>query len=203
MNVGSDFEVYLRLGIRHILDPGAADHLLYIAALTIPWGHRQWRSLLWLVTAFTVGHSLTLALATFDLVRVPSAVVEVLIPVTILLTSLITVWRNRAQGPAVESGDGGRLWPVYAVTAGFGLIHGLGFSGFLRGLLGGEESILFPLLWFNIGLELAQLVVVAAVLLGSAAIADRLVDRRAWRLVVSGATIALAAQMILQRATPS
>ncbi|MEO8450234.1 MAG: HupE/UreJ family protein [Gemmatimonadota bacterium] len=203
--MGSEFLTYLRLGVRHILDPAATDHLLFISALAIPYVWKEWRNLLWLVTAFTVGHSITLALATLDLVRIDPKLVEVLIPITILVTSLLTVWWNRSPSASVarlDQGRGGtraRPWISYGITLGFGLIHGLGFSAFLRALLGEEESLFVPLLSFNIGLEVAQIVVVSAVLLTSALVADRLLDRRAWQLVVSGATVAFAIDMIVTR----
>jgi hypothetical protein len=197
MNVGSTLALFLGLGIRHILDPGAIDHLLYLTALTIPYRARQWRNLLWLVTAFTVGHSLTLALATVGWLPIRGAVVELLIPVTIFLTSGLTLWRLRRS----DGADPGttRAWPLYLITLGFGLIHGLGFSGYLRSLLGAEESIVVPLLWFNIGLEVAQLIVVVTVLGATALVADRLVSARTWRLVISGVTIAFSIQMIVTR----
>jgi hypothetical protein len=197
MNVGSTLALFLGLGIRHILDPGAIDHLLYLTALTIPYRARQWRNLLWLVTAFTVGHSLTLALATVGWLPIRGAVVELLIPVTIFLTSGLTLWRLRRSDGA-DPGTA-RAWPLYLITLGFGLIHGLGFSGYLRSLLGAEESIVVPLLWFNIGLEVAQLIVVVTVLGATALVADRLVSARTWRLVISGVTIAFSIQMIVTR----
>lgn len=197
MNVGSTLALFLGLGIRHILDPGAIDHLLYLTALTIPYRARQWRSLLWLVTAFTVGHSLTLALATIGWLPIRGAVVELLIPVTIFLTSAFTLWRLRRSDGA-DPGTA-RAWPLYLITLGFGLIHGLGFSGYLRSLLGAEESIVAPLLWFNLGLEVAQLIVVVAVLGATALVADRLVSGRTWRLVISGVTLAFSCQMIVAR----
>jgi hypothetical protein len=197
MNVGSTLALFLGLGVRHILDPGAIDHLLYLTALTIPYRARQWRNLLWLVTAFTVGHSLTLALATIGWLPIRGAVVELLIPVTIFLTSGLTLWRLR-RSDGTDPGTA-RAWPLYLITLGFGLIHGLGFSGYLRSLLGAEESIVAPLLWFNVGLEVAQLVVVVAVLGATALVADRLVSARTWRLVISGVTIAFSIEMIVTR----
>ena len=197
MNVGSTVELFLRLGIRHILDPGALDHLLYLAALTIPYRWSQWRSLLGMVTAFTVGHSLTLALATGGWLQIRGAVVELLIPVTIAVTSAVTLWRQRSAAPPEPSRR--TFWPLYLVTLGFGLVHGLGFSGYLRGLLGAEESIVTPLLWFNVGLEVAQLMVVVGVLTLTALVADRLITARTWRLAVAGVTGAFSIQMILTR----
>ncbi|HEX5633002.1 MAG TPA: HupE/UreJ family protein [Gemmatimonadales bacterium] len=190
--------MYLRLGFRHIADPGAYDHMLFIAALTVAYPAAAWRRLLWLVTAFTLGHSVTLALATLDVVHVRSALVEVLIPVTIVLTGLAAVWFSRGEDEV--HGPPGAQWPQYLLAAGFGLIHGLGFSNFLRSLLGAEESIVRPLLAFNVGLELGQLLIVTAVLLLGAVLPRLLrLTRREWVLLVSGGTVAVALTMIAER----
>jgi hydrogenase/urease accessory protein HupE len=194
----SEFLVYLRLGFRHIADPGAYDHMLFIAALTVAYPATAWRRLLWLVTAFTVGHSVTLALATLDVVRVPSALVELLIPVTIVATGLAAVWFGRGEDEV--HGPPGAKWPQYTLAAAFGLVHGLGFSNFLRALLGAEEGILQPLLAFNVGLELGQLLIVAAVLLLGTVVPRLLrLTRREWVLLVSGGTVAVALTMIAER----
>ena len=132
------FAVYLRLGFGHIADPKAYDHILFVAALTAAYPPVAWRRLVWLVTAFTLGHSVTLALATLDLVRVKSQLVEVLIPVTILLTSIAGIVFSK--GDTEEGGPIGSQLPQYLLAAAFGLIHGLGFSTFLRSLLGGGRS---------------------------------------------------------------
>ena len=146
----SEFLVYLRLGFEHITDLGGMDHLLFLAVLTATDSRRP-RRLIWLVTAFTAGHSLTLVLATLRLIQVGSSTVELLIPITIIATGLVAI---RGAGAP----DSART--RYALAAGFGLIHGLGFSSFLRAALGGEESILLPLFAFNTGLEVGQLLAV-------------------------------------------
>lgn len=201
--MGSEFLVYLRLGLNHIADLRGYDHILFVAALTLAYRPREWRRLLLLVTAFTVGHSLTLALATLDLVRVNSRLVEAGIAATILCSSLVAI------GQALRSGDndapaerGQQL--RYALAAAFGLIHGLGFSTFLRSLLGAEESLLVPLLAFNIGLELGQLLIVLLVLLiGAGAERWLRISRRDWVLVAGGGIAAMGASMLLQRIFPS
>lgn len=197
MNAGSELAIYLRLGLRHILDLGAVDHLLYLTIMAIPFVWRDWRRVVVLVTGFTLGHSLTLALAALGVVRVNAALVEVLIPVTILLTAVLVIWRNRR-------GDGA-LTPqrlalsTYILPLGFGLIHGLGFANYLRSLLGAEESILWPLLWFNVGLEAAQLLIVAAVLSLTSLVTDRILGRRVWQLSIGSLTIVWSAKMIAER----
>jgi hypothetical protein len=190
--------VYLRLGFRHIADLGAYDHMLFVAALTVAYPPAAWRRLAWLVTAFTLGHSVTLALATLDVVRVRATLVELLIPVTIVLTGLAALFVS--QGEDETHGPPGSQAPQYALAAGFGLVHGLGFSSFLRSLLGGEESIVRPLFAFNVGLELGQLLIVATVLLLGVLLPRLLrLTRREWVLFVSGATVAVALTMIAER----
>jgi len=202
----SEFIVYLRLGFEHITDVGGYDHLLFVAALTAT-DLGRFRRLFWLVTAFTVGHSITLALATLDLVRVNTSLVEILIPVTILATSAVNAFwwgfGNRSESPeaggpeeAVESETRVR----YLIAVGFGLIHGLGFSTFLRAALGWEENIFLPLLSFNIGLELGQLAIVALLsLIAWLLIRGLGLSRRAWVLGVSAITGGMALVLLLQR----
>jgi hypothetical protein len=195
------FAVYLRLGFDHIADPGAYDHILFIVALAAGYGLMHWRHLLVLVTAFTVGHSVTLALATLRLVSVSTALVEVLIPCTILATALFNLWESHTPPEAL--GRPGRQQHVkYAMALLFGLIHGLGFSTFLRALLGEEESIALPLFSFNVGLELGQVAILAVVLLASWAVVrvGRMRPRR-WTVILSSVT-SLAALLLLAERIP-
>ena len=183
----SNFSVYFSLGLGHILNWAALDHLLFILSLTCVYVVTDYKKLLWLVTAFTLGHSITLALATLQLIQVNIAWVEFLIPCTILVAAISnlihTVQRNK-----------------YGVVAFFGLIHGLGFSNYLQSLLGAESSIFTPLLAFNVGLEIGQLVVVALILASS--ILSLYVfkwKQTAYIQVISGITIGLVLPMILER----
>jgi len=206
----SEFLVYLRLGFEHITDVGGYDHLLFVAALTAS-DLGRWRRLFWLVTAFTIGHSITLALATLDLVRVSATLVEVLIPLTILLASAVNAlawWRTPESEPETARAGAAdapeTIEPEtrvrYLIAVGFGLIHGLGFSTFLRAALGGEESILLPLLSFNIGLEVGQLAIVAGLSVVAYSLIRGLgVTRRAWVLGVSTITGGLALVLLIQR----
>jgi len=214
--MGSEFLVFLRLGFEHITDVGGYDHLLFVAALTAS-DLGQWRRLFWLVTAFTIGHSATLALATLDLVRIPPALVELMIPVTILATSVVNavVWSRpghaagsdpvRTEGPSLRPNEAERETPAeartrYGIAVGFGLIHGLGFSNFLRAALGGEESLFVPLLAFNAGLEVGQLAIVGALSLFAFVLLRGLrLTRRTWVLGVSAVTGGMALLLIAQR----
>ena len=194
----SELLVYLRLGFTHIADPRGYDHILFVAALTGGYAPSAWRHLLWLVTAFTVGHSITLALATLGVVAVPAALVELLIPVTIVITSAMTVAAVRTASP--DAPVARRRWDLYALALLFGLVHGLGFSTYLRALLGAEEGIARPLLAFNAGLELGQLLIVAFTLLaGTLAVRLLGLARRDWVLLLAGATAGVACTMILDR----
>jgi len=190
----STFSVYLQLGLEHILDLKGYDHILFVIALTTVYGFRQWRHLLILVTAFTIGHSITLALATLRLVEINSDLVEFLIPVTILITALINIgerlWDTRIPEGDVESQ---RSWQAkYVLALLFGLIHGLGFSNFLRAVLGGEQSLFLPLFSFNVGLEIGQLVILLGTLLtGTAAVLLTGISPRNWGFGVSAVVVVL------------
>jgi hydrogenase/urease accessory protein HupE len=198
--MNSEFVTYFRLGIGHIADLRGYDHILFIVALTAGYALRDWRRLLWLVTAFTVGHSITLALATLNLVRVHAPTIEFLIPVTIVVTAAYSIIaRRRSEGAGVAYAPERHLL-LYVLAGCFGLIHGLGFSNFLRAILGGEESILVPLFAFNVGLEVGQLAIVACVLmLGALACDVAGLTRRRWATALS-LVIALAGiRMIVER----
>ncbi|MDE2679002.1 MAG: HupE/UreJ family protein [Gemmatimonadota bacterium] len=212
------FAVYLELGFEHLLDLRGYDHILFLAGLCAAYSLARWRELLVLVTAFTIGHSVSLALATLRLVSVNSSLVEFLIPVTIVataLTNLAGLWREggRARQPREDPAEHRvAARPLrYALALAFGVIHGLGFSNFLRIALGDERNLFVPLLSFNIGLELAQIVVAGAVLALGAAVVSGVralraaakpetgFPRKAWNAAVSLAVGTIAATMALQR----
>jgi hypothetical protein len=190
------FTVYLRLGFHHITDLAGYDHILFVAALSIPFTVRDWRRLALLVTAFTVGHSITLALASLRLVSVSSALVEALIPITIVATAALS-WRD-GTGDALASRTSLRV-SRYLLAVGFGLIHGLGFSTYLRALLGDEDSIALPLFAFNVGLEVGQLLILAAVLAAGSALVPAILPRRRWVQTLVGVTGGLALMLLGQR----
>lgn len=183
----SEFTTYLTLGFHHISDLNAYDHILFIVALCAVYEIHQWRRILILVTAFTLGHSVTLALATLGWLPVPAAVIEFLIPVTIFLTALLNAIEK------VDQASPRKMYFNYGLAMFFGLIHGMGFSNYLRMLLGQEESIVTPLFAFNVGLELGQLLVVACVF-AVAVVAMNLIriQHREWNLFVSGGAAGIA-----------
>ena len=192
------FAVYLRLGFEHLLDLQGYDHILFLAALCAAYSLPRWRELLVLVTAFTIGHSVSLALATLRLVRVDTGLVEFLIPVTIVaaaVTNLVAMRREKTSEHRVAARPA-----RYGLALVFGVVHGLGFSSFLRLVLGEERNLLLPLLSFNIGLELAQIVVAGAVLaLALGATRGLQLSDKAWNVVLSAITGIIAAWMAVQR----
>lgn len=185
------FQLYFKLGLQHILDINGFDHILFVLALCAVYVARDWKKILILVTAFTIGHSLTLALATFNVVNVRSDVIEFLIPVTIAITALFTIFK-----PKPSTGKG--ISMNYFFAGFFGLIHGLGFSNYLKELLGKEVSIWQPLLAFNIGLEVGQIVIVAAFLLVTSLLNLAGVNRKDWTLIVSSFVLGVACMLMLE-----
>ncbi|MBN7810023.1 HupE/UreJ family protein [Algoriphagus sp. H41] len=187
----SSFQLYFKLGLQHILDLNGFDHILFVLALCAVYVARDWKRILILVTAFTIGHSLTLALATFNIVQFRSEFIEFLIPVTIAITALVNLFKNRPS-----NGKGLNL--NYFFAGFFGLIHGLGFSNYLKELLGREASIWQPLLAFNLGLEVGQIVIVAAFLLLTSLLHLAGVNRKDWTLIVSAFVLGVDCMLLLE-----
>lgn len=191
----SEFQLYFVLGKDHILDyANGYDHILFVVALCAIYVLRDWRHLLILVTAFTVGHSFTLALATLGLITVNSGLIEFLIPLTIFITAVSNLFIKE------QSGTGGRTWWNYGFALFFGLIHGMGFSNYLRSLLGKNQSIVMQLFAFNLGLEFGQIIIVGF-FLGVSFIAINLAgaNRRDWKMVISSAIAGIAIILMKDR----
>ena len=199
----SELVAFATLGFHHITDPRGADHIVFLLALAAIYRCRDWRECAWVVTAFTVGHSITLAMAVTGMLVLPTAVIEFLIPVTIAATALENV--------LVHDG-GSALWgrryrPVFAGV--FGLVHGAGFANYLRSLF--VDRIAIPLFGFNVGLEAGQLLVIALAFLTFAAVdrvlslavrrSERGADRpvRLRTLAVSVVVMSVAARWMLER----
>lgn len=184
------FTLYVRTGLEHIADLNAYDHILFVVALCAVYDWRAWKSVLILVTAFTLGHSVTLALATLDWITFSSSLIELLIPISIILTCIYNLASRR------DAATFDRY--KYLIALGFGLIHGMGFSNFLKELLGSSGDILMPLFAFNIGIELGQLIIVV-IALSVAYIAMRYlkVSRWHWNLIVSCGTLLIALKLLI------
>ena len=188
-----DFWLYFQLGREHISDLAGYDHILFVLALCLRYVISDWKKILILVTAFTIGHSITLALSALEYVKVSTAWIEFLIPVTIVITALANLREK-------DFGFKTRLPLIYFLALFFGLIHGLGFSNYLKSLIGKDENIIGQLLAFNIGLEVGQLLIVAAVLLLSIIFIQGFkVSRREYLVFGSGAVFGVAFIMALER----
>jgi hypothetical protein len=195
----SEFFVYLKLGFEHIANIRAYDHLLFIVTLCAVYTWKEWKKVLVLVTAFTLGHSLTLALSALDIFRLPSDLVEIVIPFTILITALHNVIAKKAEGRTFSK-------PVtvnYFFALFFGLIHGMGFANFFRSLMGDTSDIMLPLFSFNLGIELGQIgIVVVFFLLLLALTRLFFINHRNWTIFVSGAGAGVAVVLIIQGLLP-
>jgi len=159
--MNSIFQLYTTLGFQHITDLNAYDHILFIVALTITYNVIEWKKLAILVTAFTIGHSLTLILTVLDIIHPPVALIEQLILISILLTciyNLIWIWKSLSNKISTTT--------HYLIALSFGLIHGMGFSSYLKAMLmpGEEDQLILQLFSFNVGIELGQLIIVAILL---------------------------------------
>lgn len=187
----SQFQLYFELGYKHILDLKGFDHILFVIALCAIYLTRDWKRIIILITAFTIGHSITLALATLNLIKVNADLIEFLIPLTIAITALANIFK-----PKPSNGRGIQINYIFALF--FGLIHGLGFSNYLRSLLGKESSIFQPLLAFNVGLEVGQLLIVAIFLIASSLIVGLIgVNRKEWTLTLSAVVLGMSIMMMI------
>jgi len=187
-----DLIFYLKLGWEHIISLDALDHQLFVLALVAVYTSKDWKKILILVTAFTIGHSLTLALSILDVVRLPSNWVEFLIPLTIVLTAAGNIaMKNKKQAQNKTN---------YYLALFFGLIHGLGFANTARVMMAKSQSIAVPLLGFNIGLEIGQIVIVIAILILLFILLNLFkINKKDWILFISSGVFALALKMTLER----
>ncbi|MFA9205819.1 MAG: HupE/UreJ family protein [Burkholderiaceae bacterium] len=192
----NDVFIFVHLGFRHIIDVNGSDHMLFILALVIRYLVTDWKKILVLVTSFTIGHSITLALSTLSWIHFPMHLIELLIPITILLTAISNLFVK-------DFSFSSKYHIIYYFALFFGLIHGLGFSNYLKSLLGKEESIVLPLFSFNIGLELGQLLIVGGILVLSFIFINHLkINRKSYIRIGSIITIGLSLMMIIDRINP-
>ena len=187
-----DLAFYFDLGWHHIMAWDALDHLLFIMALSAVYLLGNWKQVLILVTAFTIGHSLTLALSVYDLVRMSSKWVEFLIPCTIIATALFNFMQKDYQPRSLRLN--------YFLALFFGLIHGLGFANAIRFMLAKDQQIGWSLFGFNIGLEAGQIIVVTGLLLTGYLVVDRLhLKRRWWAWTLSAIAFCIASKLAWER----
>jgi hypothetical protein len=184
----SEFQLYFGLGKDHILDyKNGYDHILFLVALCALYIGRDWKKILILVTAFTIGHSITLALSTLKIVNVNAELIEFLIPLTIFITASSNLFKN-------ENNISDKPMQMnYFYASFFGLIHGLGFSNYLRSILGKNESIITQLFAFNLGLEFGQIIIVVLFMSVCFILVDLFgLNRRDWKMVISSAVAGIA-----------
>lgn len=188
-----NFKLFVELAFRHVLDWNAYDHILFFIVLAVVYDFKDWKKGLWLITFFTIGHTVTLALSTYEVVKVNSYWVEFLIPLTIFITAffnVITASKQKIHRANINQ--------VFALV--FGLIHGLGLSDLLKMLLQDTESKFVPMLQFALGVELAQILVVAVILaIGYIAQKFLQIKKRDWILVLSSVVMGIVLPMLIER----
>ena len=187
----SDFTFYFIEGLKHIISWGALDHQLFIIALAVIYTFSDWKKVLILVTAFTIGHSITLVMSVLDIIRINSNLVEFLIPVTIVITALWNIFKGNKEK---------KINSNYFLALFFGLIHGLGFANSIRMMLASDQSIGLGLFGFNVGLEAGQIVVVLLILLFTKLLIDVFkVPSKAYILSVSILILIISANIAIDR----
>ena len=187
------FEFYLKLGFEHIANLNGYDHILFLVVLCAVYQISQWRNILILVTAFTIGHSITLFIVSLDFFSIPSRIIKLLIPVTILITSL----QNVINIKQIENST--RMGKNYFMALFFGLIHGMDFSNYFKALIMSPDEIVIPLLGFNIGIELGQLLIVLFIVLISFIFLNIIkIKHLKWNLFISGAAFGMSLISIME-----
>ena len=186
------FQFYLKLGFNHIANFNGYDHILFLVVLCAVYQLKQWKKIIILVTAFTIGHSITLFLVSFDIFSIPSRYVKLLIPITIMFTSLYNI-------RSIEKIKNSNMSKNYFLALFFGLIHGMDFSNYFKALIMSPEEIIKPLLAFNIGLEIGQFLIVFVIVLISYVFLSVLkIKYYSWNLFVSGAAFGISLISILE-----
>ncbi|OAE94263.1 HupE/UreJ family protein [Flavobacterium psychrophilum] len=190
----SEFWLYFNIGLKHVLNISAYDHVLFLIALTVPYAFKDWRRLLLLISLFTLGHTLALVLSVFGILYVKANLIEFIIPITILLVALFNLFtagkNNKGEGISLLS----------FITLFFGIIHGLGFSNYFKTILPGNATQkLLPLSEFALGIETAQIIVVILILIISY-IAQTVFrfSKRDWTLVMSAFIIGVVVPLLIQ-----
>ena len=188
-----DFILYLNMGLQHVLDFSAYDHILFLIALAVIFSFHQLKKVLWLITLFTVGHSLTLALSAYGVLKIDVKIIEFLIPVTIGITAVVNILNSNKNNASKD-----KINLVFALF--FGLIHGLGFSNYFRMMIGREEDKLMPLIEFALGIEVAQVVIVLGILIiGYLLQTFFKVTKRDWIMVTSAIVLGFVIPMMAER----
>lgn len=187
------FKLFVKLGLDHVLDFNAYDHILFLVALAVVYTFKDWKKVLWLITFFTIGHTLTLALSAYKILNIDIKAVEFLIPVTILVTAASNILTFK--GKTVSKSNINLVFVLF-----FGLIHGLGFSNYFRMIIQDVDSKFLPLLEFALGIELAQVIIVLGILLISFAGQTVFkISKRDWVFIVSAIVLGITIPMLAER----
>ena len=186
------FQFYLKLGFNHIANFNGYDHILFLVVLCAVYQLKQWKKIIILVTAFTIGHSITLFLVSFDIFSIPSRYVKLLIPITIMITSLHNI-------RSIEIIKSSNMSKNYFLALFFGLIHGMDFSNYFKALIMSPNEIIIPLFGFKVGLEIGQFLIVFFIVLISYVFLSFLkVKYYSWNLFVSAAAFGISLISILE-----
>ena len=189
----NDFILYFKMGLHHVLDFSAYDHLLFLIVLAVVFSFAQFRKVGWLVTLFTIGHTVTLACASYGVFSVQMKWIEFLIPVSIIITGTVNILTAHKTSVGKEN-----INLIFALF--FGLIHGFGFSSYFKMMVGKGDYKLFPLLEFALGIEAAQLLIISGILLIGFALQNLFkVRKRDWVFVCSSIVVGFSIQMMLNR----
>lgn len=188
-----NFKLFVELAFKHVLDWQAYDHILFFIVLTVVYSFRDWKKALLLITFFTIGHTITLGLATFDIIAIKKELIEFLIPLSILITAAVNLFTVNKKN--WHQSNTNIFFAFF-----FGLIHGLGLSGFLKMTLSDGESKLLPLLEFALGVELAQILIVILILIAGYIAQNFLrIKKRDWVLALSSIVIGIIIPMLAER----
>ena len=187
------FSIYFELGFEHITDFNGYDHILFLIALSAVYLLKDWKKVLILVTAFTIGHTVTLALASLRIINFSNDLIEFLIPVTIFISAFSDFFYKENNNKRLQN-------LKYILAMFFGLIHGLGFSNYLRALIGREENITLPLFAFNVGLELGQIIIVISYLVFASILVKYVkVPKRILIILTAGTALIISLLLIIER----
>lgn len=189
-----DFILYFKMGLNHVLDFSAYDHILFLIVLAVIFVYNQWKKVLWLVTLFTIGHSITLALSAYSVLKIKTDLIEFLIPLTIFITGVLNLIIVNKISKGKEN-----INLLFALF--FGLIHGLGFSNYFKMMVGQEEEDkLFPLVEFALGIEVAQIIIVLGILtFGTFILSIKKITRKHWVSICSSIVILISIKMMFER----
>ena len=188
-----NFILYFKIGLEHVIDLNAYDHILFLIVLAVVFNFNEWKKAIWLITSFTIGHTITLALSAYNIISVNAALVEFLIPLTIFITGVFNILRAKKAATGNETLN-------FILALFFGLVHGLGFSNYFRLIIGKGEGKLFPLLEFAIGIEVSQIIIVFTILLIGSIFQNLFkVTKRDWILVCSSIVIGFVIPMMINR----